>query len=228
MDTPYIPTKDQEKDLARVLGKLRQKLSGLELKDVGSTAKGTWLANNSDIDIYVVCKDIQETYARIKSIFPNGHDKKGQLTIWNFPLDGYDVDLVIVTKDFHKREDTTLHAEYFNRTLTQAMKNEVRKTKAFFKTYGVYGAENGGIVGVAIEMLILQTFCLEGLCLELTGPFDKMIQKPYVQDPTMKEERNLLACINTKRWKQIQKACVEYLAGKTFYYKQMSTDEFHE
>jgi len=222
-DTQYIPSKAEELHLTEVLRKLGENLSGLELKDVGSTAKGTWLAGASDIDIYVVCDNIQETHKRIKGLFPNGHDKKGQLTIWNFLLDGYDVDLVIVTKNFHKREDTLLHASYFNRILTQDMKNEVRKAKAFFKTHGVYGAENGGIVGVALEALMIQAHNLETLCGYL-----KWGKQLFVQDPTMTEKRNLLASVNDKRWKQIQRVCKDYLNDKPFSFKPMSTNEFHD
>lgn len=218
----YIPSQEDEKHLAKTLQYLRENLEGLQLVDVGSTAKGTWLKGTSDIDIYVICEDKKLTYENVKKLWSHGHDKKGQLTIWNFQHNGYDIDLVLVNKGFHKREDTMLHADYFNRLLTQEMKNEVRKAKAFFKTYGVYGAENGGIVGVAIETIIVQRHNLEGLCKLLIGP------KPYLQDPTMTTERDLLASINGRRWKQIQEACKEYLAGKDFYYKPMTTNEFHQ
>lgn len=221
MDSQYIPSKEDEQQLNETLEYLRGKLKGLKLVDVGSTAKGTWLKGDSDIDIYVICKSKKKTYEYVKKTWPHGHDKKGQLTIWNFQYNGFDIDLVLVNRGFHKREDTTLHADYFNRHLTEAMKNEVRKTKAFFKTYGVYGAENGGIVGVAIETLIVHKHNLEAVCQLLIGP------KPYVQDPTMTTPRDLLASINSKRWRQIQKACNEYLAGKAFYYRPMTTEQFH-
>lgn len=221
----YIPTAKDEDRLARTLQKLRENLKGLTLIDVGSTAKGTWLSGESDIDIYVICDNKYLTHRKVKELYPKGHDKKGQLTIWNFQLDGFDVDLVLVNKDFKKREDTTKHTAFFNEHLTNEERYEVRRMKAYLKTKGVYGAEIGGIVGVAVEELMRQNGSMLNTIKFL---WENRKQLPYIQDPTMNEERNLLASINGRRWNQICEACRLYLLDQNFKYELMTTDEFVE
>lgn len=225
----YIPTKADEKLLAKTLKHIKNDWRGFTLVDVGSTAKGTWLRGHSDIDLYLICKDCEEKarafYHASTVLYPKGHEKKGQLTIWNFQLNGFDVDLVIVDKAFKKREDTTKHTKFFNDNLSDAQKNEVRKAKAYLKTFGVYGAEIGGIVGVAIEQLMVLWGDFERVCKYLS------LGRPEVQDPTMKASRDLLASINKKRWKVIQGACKAYLddpALKGFQYRPMDTKGFME
>jgi len=224
----YIPTKADEENLEKTLKYLREDWRGYKLIDVGSTAKGTWLRGHSDIDIYVICdaeadpdKSKEKSFFHAsKILYPKGHEKKGQLTIWNFQLNGFDIDLVFVSKGWHKREDTTKHTDYFNEHLTDAWKFEVRKAKAYFKSKGVYGAEIGGIVGVAIEALIVLKSGFIDVCEWLSK------ERPFIQDPTMTEPRDLLASITNRRWRQLQQACTEYLKNPNFEYKVMSVNEF--
>jgi len=220
----FIPSVSEEKKVKAIVELLRMKLSfinGVEdVIDVGSTAKGTWLAGLSDIDIYVITTDIADTLRAIQTMFPRGHIKDGQLTIWNTEFREYDTDLVIVTKDLVKREDTTRHARYFNRCLTNKMRNEIRLAKAYLKTRGVYGAEIGGIVGVAIEAIMLNTETFVKMCQLLSGV------RPYIQDPTMGTERDLLASISSRTWDRLSKACDHYLMFPDFEYKDYTVNDF--
>jgi len=221
----YIPTKQDEARLRKTLRELKMRLAPLRAKliDVGSTAKGTWLRDQSDIDMYVLTEDPQRAYELVKETFPHGHDKKGQLTIWNFELNGFDVDLVLAVKGI-KREDTMQHTKFFKRHLCKKQVYEVRKAKAFLKTKGVYGAEIGGIVGIAIEELIRQFKTFKEVC----RVFTSTMIRPTIQDPTMTEQRDLLACIVPMRYKQLLRAFGDYLANPRFKYKPMTTAEFME
>lgn len=224
----YHPTKDDRENLERTLHELKGILyqflgTELDLHLVGSTAKGTWLRGEADIDIYVVHRKLSETkvWTILQEAFPEGRVKEGQLKIWSLRYGEFDVDLVLPKAG--KREDTILHADYYNRNLTDAMRADIRTAKAWFKTFGVYGAEIGGIIGVAIEQLVILQKSWLGVCKLLSGP------KPYVQDPTMQTPRDLLASITPKRWKVIQGACKSYLEDeglRTFDYRPMNTEAF--
>jgi len=224
----YLPSKADEKELRELIQTLREQIESIiskdtiKIVDVGSTAKGTWLPEESDIDMYIFTNEPKEDFDKVSKVFADGHRKQGQLLIWNFLLGKYDVDLIFAIPKHRKREDTTKHTAYFREHLTSKMCREVRKTKALFKTYGVYGADIGGIIGVAIEELIVQTGDLKNLC-QITQSIDK----PWIQDPTMTKPRNLLACIETKRWKQINELSKDYLAGKIkLRYDPMTLDRF--
>jgi len=214
----YHPTKHDQENLEETIIEIENILYQflgfqLDLFLVGSTAKGTWLLGDADIDIYVchktLCKD--KVSKLIQEAFPEGHTKQGQLTIWNLSYKGFDVDLILPYKG--KREDTILHANWYNRHLTDFRREEIRTAKAYFKTKGVYGAEIGGIIGVAIEQLVILEGSFKGVCMLLIGV------RPFIQDPTMQTERDLLACINKRRWIEIQEASEQYLVDPTFEYK---------
>jgi tRNA nucleotidyltransferase (CCA-adding enzyme) len=132
----------------------------------------------------------------------------------------YDVDLVFIPPD-HPRIDTLLHTEFMNQNLTPELKKEVIRAKAFFKSSGVYGAEIGGIVGVAIEELIRRHGNLEKVCTVLLSSSDV----PFIPDPA-KPERNLLASIKKIRWKQIQTVCDGFLKSRTFKYRPYTKTEY--
>lgn len=204
----YIPTEAEVERLNMIKSfiTMQLELKGFQVKDVGSTAKGTWISGKSDIDLYIYgTTGCEHELELIQHLFPDGHIKHGQLTIWNVEIEGYDIDMVLVNKDFSKREDTTKHAEYFNTHLTNEMRNEVRLAKAYLRSRGVYGAEIGGIVGVAIETLILNKGTFMEVCKLLATA------KPNIQDPTMKADRNLLASITSRKWRHIQDACMFYI-----------------
>lgn len=191
---------------------------------VGSTAKGTFISGDADIDIYIITDRYLEAYDRASAYFKNGFRKYGELLIWNFPRNGYDVDLVFIPPTYEKI-DTLKHTEFFNKHLTDRDRLEVIKAKAFFKSHGVYGAEIGGIVGVALEELVRRYKTLENICKVLTS---HKYGELWIQDPVLagKRKRNLLASINRRKWRLIQKACKEYLRTGTFTYKKYTLDSF--
>ena len=210
-----IPSEEEKKRLKNRISRLVDELNsfiseaGFEAKVVptGSTAKDTFLKGSSDIDIFIVSENYRDIFNLIRYLKPNGKIKRGELLIWNYRENGYDVDLVFVPPGFPKIE-TLKHTEFYNKHLTEEMKNEVRKAKAFFKSHGVYKAEIGGITGVAIEELIRQKGTLENLCHFIVN---NDLEEVWLQDPTTSRPRNLLASINKTRWRQMQEACRKYL-----------------
>lgn len=225
----YLPTEEERENLERFIKKLTEKLHRyfkenhvyVKLHVVGSTAKGTFVRGEYDVDIYVMTDKPQVAYELTRKLFPNGKRKMGELLIWHFIADSYDVDLVFAKPGWVK-EDTLRHAPFYNMALPQEQKREVVKAKAFFKTKGVYGAEVGGITGVAVEELVRRNGNLNGLCKFLC----KQHVKPFLQDPVMDEPRDLLASIVPKRWRQIQRFCREYLETERFSFQVFSREKF--
>jgi len=204
------PSEAERKRVRDTIQKLQNRLTSLLgnviVIPVGSTAKETFTAGDHDIDLYIQIADKTTAYETVKKAFPNGQRKEGQLLIWNANVDGFDVDFVFqITK---KREDTCKHTEYYNTHLTKQMKREVVRAKEFFKGVGVYGAENGGIIGVAVEEMIRKYGTLENLARKLTE------KKIYLQDPTLTTKRDLLASIIPRRLEQLQVACKQFLKDK--------------
>ena len=97
--------------------------------------------------------------------------------------------------------------------------------KAFFKSYGVYGAEVGGIVGVAVEELVRRYGTLENICRLFV---ESNPEELWLQDPVLKRPRNLLASVSKSKWKKIRKACREFLETGKFTYRKYTVERFLE
>jgi len=225
----FIPSREEVAEVQEFISRLKSKLlnfyreNGLKVEvfDVGSTAKGTFVRGDFDVDVYVLTDDPDRAYMLGRHLFPQGKRKYGELLIWHFIANHFDVDLVFARKGYVK-EDTLKHPEFYRKMLSPKMKNEVIKGKAYFKTKGVYGAEVGGITGVAVEELVRQHNTFDNVCRFLV----ESKEKPFLQDPVMHKPRDLLASVTPKRWKQIQHACREYLATRKVTYKPFREEDF--
>jgi len=225
-----LPSKEEKRELQRKIQKIINELekfvseTGVKAKivPVGSTAKDTFLKGSSDIDIFIVSDSYQDLFNLVKYFKPSGKVKRGELLIWNYRDGTYDVDLVFVPPK-HPRIETLKHTEFYNKHLTDKMRDEVRKAKAFFRSHGVYKAEIGGITGVAIEELIRQKKTFENLCRYIAS---HDLEDVWLQDPTTTRPRNLLASINKTRWKQAQEACRKYLKTGEVDLKPFSEEDF--
>ncbi len=194
-------------------------LYNAQVKLVGSVAKGTWLPDSLDIDFYIITDYISVNLTTIANMFPDGAEKQGgELTIWNAKVNGFKVDFVLIEPNKFKREDTVAHSGYFVTHLTQEQRDAVREIKAYFKTRGVYGAENGGITGVAIERLVDVYRTLEKVISKLA---DRNVRSMFLQDPII-PDRNLLANVTEIRANQIQKIAGDFLRNPDFTYLPMN------
>ena len=225
----FIPSEAEVAEVEGFINRLKDKLhrfyreNGLEVEvyDVGSTAKGTFVSGDFDVDIYVMTSEPDRAYFLATHLFPHGKRKYGELLIWSFMDNRFDVDLVFARPGYVK-EDTLKHPEFFRLHLTPQMKTEVVKGKAYFKTKGVYGAEVGGVTGVCIEELVRRYGSFDAVCRFLA----ESVEKPFVQDPVLAEPRDLLASVTPRRWRQLKEACREYLAEKRVEYRPFSELDF--
>jgi len=225
-----FPSKAEEAKIEEIVDReiqgVREWLSLLEVKadvvPVGSTVKGTFLRGASDIDIFVVSPQYEKLFTHVRYWKPKGKVKRGELLIWNYRKNGFEVDLVFIPPNYPKI-DTLNHTSFYKKALNKAMKNEVRKAKAFFISVGTYKAETGGITGVAIEELIRKHETLEGLCGFVV---DNSLEDVWLQDPTTSRSRNLLASINPVRWRQMQEACRGLLEGRSVSLRAFTSSDF--
>ena len=226
---PFVPSEREISEVQDFIRRLKSKITdfyrangmSVEVHEVGSTAKGTFVKGDFDVDLYVLSYDPERAFELAKYLFPQGKQKFGALLIWHFVENHFDVDLVFAHPESIKTE-TLKHTPFFRSSLSPQMKREVIKAKAFFKTKGVYSAEIGGITGVAIEELIRRYGTFENVCRFLA----RQKEKPFIQDPVVSKPRDLLASITPRRWRQIQEACREYLRTKEVRYKPFSEEDF--
>ena len=222
-----IPTEEERKRVREVIEELKEKLSNVgEAIPAGSTAKDTFLSGDTDIDLFIVSENREETLRKVAELFPEGKEKKGTIKLWNFKYKGFDVDVGIINKEYTNRWFTLEHTDFYLEKLNEEQRNEVRRLKALFKSYACYGAENGGITGVAIEELIRRYKDSRKACEEIIGraPF-------WLQDPTAERhnvKRNLMASIKPEKLELIKKACKEYLEGKEIKYERADAHKFAE
>ncbi|WP_277553723.1 CCA tRNA nucleotidyltransferase [Halobaculum limi] len=138
---------------------------------VGSTARGTWLAGDRDIDLFVrfptdVSREDLERYGlRVgHAVLPDGEEEYAEHPYVVGSVDGFDVDLVpcyaveSATEIRSAVDRTPFHNEYLSARLDGDLAGDVRVLKAFLKGIGVYGSNlrTRGFSGYLTELLVLE------------------------------------------------------------------------
>ncbi|MFC7229133.1 CCA tRNA nucleotidyltransferase [Salinirubellus salinus] len=138
---------------------------------VGSTARGTWLAGDRDIDLFVrfpddLSRERLEAYGlQVGShVLPEGHEEYAEHPYVKGEYDGFDVDCVPCydvdsAAEIQSAVDRTpFHNAYLAERLDDALAGEVRVAKAFLKAVGAYGSNlrTKGFSGYLVELLILE------------------------------------------------------------------------
>ena len=140
---------------------------GLELKAmlVGSAARGTWLAGDHDLDVFLgvgVEDDLEKALKLARRISPDHREKYAEHPYIQARIDGFEVDLVpcyLVDDASHLRsavDRTPFHNRYVKQRIA-GLEDEVLLLKQFMKGCGVYGSELrvGGFSGYLAELLVL-------------------------------------------------------------------------
>ena len=149
----------------------------IEIKPVGSIAKGTFLKGDADFDIFILfpksyyVRDVESLGIKWAKEFVKklkAKRKKIEIAYAQHPylrafIDGKEIDFVPSYKITDSSEVETavdrsqLHTEYIKAHMTEEMKDEVRLLKQFLKGIGIYGAEGKvmGFSGYLCELLIL-------------------------------------------------------------------------
>lgn len=144
-----------------------------EVALVGSSARGTWLPDGIDIDIFIILpKKYQKNFIEnlleiIINIFKKD-DIDFELRYAEHPYvtahyNGFEIDVVPCFKiapgepPLTAADRSPLHHDYLVKRLTDEAKLHIRYLKRFLKTIGVYGAEVKveGFSGYLAELLVV-------------------------------------------------------------------------
>ncbi|AFK18226.1 CCA tRNA nucleotidyltransferase [Haloferax mediterranei ATCC 33500] len=142
-----------------------------DVLQVGSTARGTWLSGDRDIDLFVRFPDDldREQLAEYglevgHAVLPDGHEEYAEHPYVKGDYDGFDVDLVPcydvpTASDIRSAVDRTpFHNEYLVERLDDDLAADVRVFKRFLKGIGAYGSDlrTEGFSGYLAELLVLE------------------------------------------------------------------------
>jgi tRNA nucleotidyltransferase (CCA-adding enzyme) len=142
-----------------------------DVLQVGSTARGTWVAGDRDIDVFVrfptdVDREDLEAYgvAVGNTVLPEGREEYAEHPYVTGEVEGFDVDLVpcydveAATEIRSAVDRTPFHNAYLERRLDESLQGDVRLAKQFLKGIGAYGSDlkTRGFSGYLTELLVLE------------------------------------------------------------------------
>jgi tRNA nucleotidyltransferase (CCA-adding enzyme) len=145
---------------------------------VGSTARGTWLTDDRDIDLFVrfppgIERGRLEAYGLAvgRAALPAGHEEYAEHPYVSGEFRGFDVDLVpcyaveSATAIQSSVDRTPFHDAYLRERFDAALAREVRVFKAFLHGIGAYGSDlrTRGFSGYLAELLVLEHGGFEAL-----------------------------------------------------------------
>lgn len=195
IEKEIVPSKKISPKITNKIEKINSliKNSDLKAKAVlgGSFAKGTYLKNDFDIDVFIKFdlsykdKNLSNLLEPIiKLLKPQRlHGSRDY-----FKLPGTPSFEIIPVLDVNKPEDATnitdmspLHAKWVNENIKPKQRNEIRLAKAFCKANKVYGAESyiQGISGHVLDILVIHYGSFLKLLEEITKLKDKDIIDHY-------------------------------------------------
>ena len=173
------PTPEERRALAATAGRLadraRAAIADLDVDadvvQVGSTARGTWVAGDRDIDLFVRFpadlprEDLEAHGLDVgKAVLPDGHEEYAEHPYVKGEFEGYDVDLVPcyrlddATAIQSAVDRTPFHNDYLLDRLDDDLAGDVRLFKQFLKGVGVYGSNlrTQGFSGYLAELLVVE------------------------------------------------------------------------
>jgi len=142
-----------------------------DVVQVGSTARGTWVSGDRDIDLFVrfdadLDREQLEEYGLAvgHAVLPDGHEEYAEHPYVKGTHEGFDVDLV-PCHDVDRAGDlvsavdrTPFHDAYLSARLDDDLADDVVLAKAFLKGIGAYGSDlrTEGFSGYLTELLVLE------------------------------------------------------------------------
>ncbi len=165
------PEKETIKEVNEIVKRINKLLKKAKLKAIckkgGSIAKGTFLKDDYDVDLFVIFdkkyrgKDISKLLGRaLKKLKPTKvHGSRDYYQIKNDLL--FEIVPVLKVKNYKEIENVTdmspLHVDYINKKANKKLKGDIRLAKLFCKAQGIYGAESyiRGFSGHILDILII-------------------------------------------------------------------------
>jgi len=142
-----------------------------DVLQVGSTARGTWLAGDRDIDLFVrfnpdLPREDLETYGLEigHAVLPEGHQEYAEHPYVKGEFEGFDVDCVpcyrveSATEIRSAVDRTPFHTQYLEARIDDDLASDIRIGKRFLKGIGAYGSDlkTRGFSGYLSELLVVE------------------------------------------------------------------------
>ena len=207
----------------------------IQIEFGGSYAKGTWLPEKTDIDIFLKFKK-STTEKKFVSIakkigFDSMKKFKPYVRYSEHPyveahIKGTRVN-VVPCYDVEKgkwksaADRSSFHTKFMLESLTGQMKDDVRLLKQFLKSGGVYGAEiaKQGFSGYVAEVLVWNFSSFENVIKKISkiklgdviGKASKKFETPIVIIDPIDGNRNLAAAISTENIGKFVLSCRAFL-----------------
>jgi tRNA nucleotidyltransferase (CCA-adding enzyme) len=195
-----------EDDVTRLLEEAR--IEGLA-EVHGSAARGTWLAGERDIDLFMILDPkydrtiFQRALEVVKGYVGSGYvEAYAEHPYIKAFIEGFEVEFVPCYRVepgrrlYSATDRTPLHTRFVNENLKPERRADVRLLKQFMKGIGVYGAEVkvGGFSGYLCELLIICMGNFEeallrasrwrnGEAIDITGRWKEEELRRVFQDP---------------------------------------------
>ncbi|MFB6267007.1 MAG: CCA tRNA nucleotidyltransferase [Halodesulfurarchaeum sp.] len=142
-----------------------------EVIHVGSTARGTWVSGDRDIDIFVSFpeslprEDLERLGLQVgNAVLPEGQEEYAEHPYVSGEFDGFAVDLVPCYDVDSPRairssvDRTPFHNAYLEERIDDETAGDVRLLKQFLSGIGIYGSDlrTRGFSGYLVELLVLE------------------------------------------------------------------------
>jgi tRNA nucleotidyltransferase (CCA-adding enzyme) len=238
------PTSAEECKIKKLVEKIlatAHGISKLECMTCGSFGKGTWLAGDLDIDIFIrFSKETsRETLEKnglsfgkriVKRLGGKWHIKYAEHPYVHAIVKGIDIDVVpcyAISAGEHIKsavDRSPLHLAYINQTLKPELFDEVRLLKQFMKGTGVYGSDTKtqGFSGYIAELLMIKYGSFEKVVAEVAdwnsgasigfgAVSDKQFKAPLVIIDPIDPDRNVSAAVSGENFIRFVYACKRFL-----------------
>ncbi len=246
------PSSDAQQALLNVahafVKELQERIDCASIHLGGSVGKGTWLADNADIDVFVSFEKGTEALSEIleESLESYAPERiHGSRDYFRITREGYIFEVVpiIAITDPKDAENITdispLHVTWVTTNADEDMKDQIRLAKAFFKAQRIYGAESHikGFSGYVLEILTIHYGSFTQLLKAITKWKEKTVVDPakYHKDvffdvnasklvspliviDPVQAGRNAAAALSMKRFTQCIDAAKAYLKSPEITY----------
>ncbi|MBU0497704.1 MAG: CCA tRNA nucleotidyltransferase [Candidatus Thermoplasmatota archaeon] len=222
--------------LKEIIKQLHQYKITITPQLVGSTAKGTYLRNDLDIDLFLVfpITTPRKTLANISrtvgyTLLADPEECYAEHPYIRGIYHGYKTEIVpcyhieSVANKLSAVDRTPLHTSYITKHLTFTQQQEVRVFKQFLHGIGCYGAEAEieGFSGYLSELIILQYHTFQntidhaskwkpGITITLTPDDPPSFSTPLIIIDPVDPERNVASALSQEKFDIFVHACQQY------------------